>query len=611
MAKGFNIFGKISEEIDDFDNGGIWIVGKPDNKYENPQKRGERGGYYHSQRQLLDAIDMMGASKFRKGIWDDEGQRKTYLNIANFYRDVMKMKIMIYVSNYIFQPKSLDFTWVVWSFSRIFKTFAQRENYDDQIGEFAHDLSTYGTCVSIKATKWTERVPLRTIRNTQSAKTLYEAAVNGGYVILDSEKHYNEMELMPDWDVESLDNSKTYQVIQRYGLVPEGLVKGWYKMTDLEVSRYMKKDEEKMVLAIAITIPEGAGNVGKGEHLCFLEELDEDSWPLDECHIEQADGRWIGKGEMEKQLENQIARNLNANFRRRGILWAAKKIFQSTDDEIQSNLVYEVLDGEVIHVKNNGTISQVNTANQHSSEITADDTAVIQNSQQNAFAFEVATGEALPSGTPFRLGVVLANAVDSHFKSVRKTFSNFLIRAFFNQLVEICEEEYSGPHNIQVPLGETDLDAFREDLITYHTNLRIWDYILRHKAGQQGPDRAAIRLGVEQELARNEYAFLDAPKAFYKDADFYMTLNLVDDIGADIADLTTLYGTMVQKGDPRAENVLKQIFALRGKALAPLIGPTPEPAAQPTQTPPEAAPATPQLPAAVSNAVAAVPGPTA
>jgi hypothetical protein len=609
MNRTFNLFGKLTEEIDDFDNEGIYIVGRPDSKkYESKEKRGERGGYYHSQRQLLEAIDLASASKFKHGIWDEEGQRKTYLNIVNFYRDVMKMKINIDVANYLMEPTSLDYAWPVWLFDKKFKVWADDESYDDQIDEYAHDLSTYGTCVSKKAADCTVRVPLRTLRCTQSAKSLYKAAISGGYAIIESEFHYNQLTDYPDWEIGGLDKTKTYNVFERYGLVPASLLKKWRDLSDREIVNYQISPDDDMVLAMAIIVQDSGAGAAE-DSLVFLEQLDEETWPLDECHVEKIDGRWIGKGEIEKQLENQLARNLNANYRRRGILWAAKKIFQTTDENVQENLVYEVLDGQVLHVKPNGTITQVNTENQHSSEITADDNAVKENSQQNAFAFEVATGEALPSGTPFRLGVVLSQAVASHFDLVRKTFSNFLKRSFFDQIIPTFEQEYREEHSVVIPFGMSDVDAFRDDIITYHVNLRVWKYVLSHTPGQPGPNVQQIKTQVEQELSRNPYAFVEAPKDFYKEARQFMRLNLVDDIAADISDLITLYQTMVQKGDPRADHVLAEIFAKRGKALPAIVGgsPTPEPTPQPMPALPTSA--WPRLAAAAAKAGEAAKGP--
>lgn len=562
----FNIFSEIKKEIDDFNTGGTWITGRPknDNNYSNI-KRGERGGYWFSQRDTIESIDMASASKFKKGIWDEEGQRKTYMNIVNFYRDVMKMKINIDVKDYVLQPTSVDFTWPVILMDRKFKEWAEDESYDDLLDEFSHDLSTYGSTVSKKTRDCGDRVPLRTLRNTQTAKTLYGAAINGGYVHIENEFHYNRMKEYPSWDLTGLGKNKQYCVIERYALVPASFLKNWKTAPIIE-----SKEDEDMVLAQVIVIPEERSkNSPFPGKILFAEKLDEKSWPLEECHTEQRDGRWLGYGEIEKQLENQISRNLTVNLRRRGILWATKRIYQSSDDEVQRNLVMEVKDGEVIRIKPNGNVTQVNTQSQHLADFSQDESSWKENSQQNAFAFEVATGESMPGGTPFRLGVVLSQAVASHFKLVRKTYSNFLKRSFFDQLIPIFKSEYSDEHTVQIPMGATDIDNLKEAMAVYHVNIKMFNAV---HAGEQF-DMQSARQEVDQEMARSPYLFISVPAEFYDNANAYMHLNLVDDITAEMTTLTTLYQTMASKGDPRAEGVLRQIFALQGRSYDLIAGP--------------------------------------
>lgn len=572
----FNIFSELQDEINDFDSKGYYITGEPKgNGYGDPGKKGERGGYYYSQKDLYESIDLASASKYKKGILDAEGQRKTFINVVNFYRDVMKMKIIIKVANYIFEPLSLDFTWPVWFMGRKFGIFAEEESYDDELQDRAHDLATYGSCVSKKTAYCTERVPLRTLRNTQSAKSLWHAARSGGYVIIEDDKHYNEMEEYPDWQTEDLDPSKSYNVYERYALVPQSLYDTW-QTNGGEVE---SKEAERQVLVQAILILENTSKKNNPQFakgtILYMEKVDEDSWPLDECHTERIDGRWAGKGEIEKQLENQIARNLNANLRRRGLLWATKKIYQSSDPEVQSQLLMEVRDGEVLYVKPNGTISQVNTANQHLSEFTADDNTWKENSQQNAFAFNVATGEDMPSGTSFSLGVLLDKAVSSHFTRVRSRFSNYLKRDFFNQILDIFQEEYSEAHTQQIPLGASDIENLKEAMLTYHVNERYFDAL----AKRQRPDMDKIRMETEEEMMSNPYLFLDIPEDYYPNAHYYMKLNIDDDIGPDITTLTTLYTTMQQSQDPRAEQILNMIMAKQGKSLAYIAGKKVQPVA--------------------------------
>lgn len=590
MSK-YDIFSELKKEIDDFDTGGFYIVGKPKSEVEyKDSRKGEKGGYYFSQKDTLESIDLASASKYKKGIRDEEGQRKTFINIVNFFRDVMKMKININVANYIFEPTSLDFTWPVWLMDRKFKAWAQEESYDDQIDEYGHDLATYGSTVGKRLHKCTERVPLRTVRCTQSAKSLLHAAMNGGYVIIENDYHYNAMKDYPDWNLEGLSKNESYSCCERYGLVPKSIFDAWE--TNGGVSESIPDDDE-MIMVQAVLIPEHKDKerFSKG-HICWMEKLTEETFPLEECHAEKVDGRWLGRGEIEKQLENQIARNLSANLRRRGLLWATKKIYQSSDEEVQKSLLMEVADGEVLKVKQNGQISQVNTANQHLNEFQSDENSWKENSQQIAFAFNIATGENMPSGTSFSLGVVLDRAVSSHFSMVRNTFSNFLKRSFFDQLVPLFREEYSGEHTMQIPLGATDIENLKESMIIFHANLRLFDAVVKGSR----IDQDQIRMDILTEMARNPYLFIDIPEEFYPDIHYFMKLNIDEDIGPDVTTLTTLYQAMAARQDPRADQVLKMIFAKQGKSLDAIAGVKPKPVA-PLQPDSPALPGNPAAPA--------------
>lgn len=568
----FNIFEKLDECIEDFDEGGYYIAGQPKSEVAYKQSRkGEKGGYWFSQKDTLESIDLASASKYKKGVKDGEGQRKTFINVVNFYRDVMKMKININVAHYIFEPLDLDFTWPVFLMGRKFGIWAQEESYDDQIDEYGHDLATYGTTVSKRLKDCTERVPLRTLRNTQSAKSLMHAALTGGYVIIEDDKHYNEMKGYPGWKISGLSKSKSFNTFEFYTLVPASLLENW----ETNGGEVDSDDDEEMVAVQAILIPdekEKGKRFSKGT-IVWMEKVDEDSFPLEECHAEKVDGRWLGRGEIEKQLENQIARNLTANLRRRGLLWAVKKIYQSSDDEVQKNLVMEVADGEVVKVKANGQISQINTSNQHLAEFQSDENAWKENSQQIAFAFNIATGENMPSGTSFSLGVVLERAVNDHFTMVRSTYSNFLKRCFFDQILDIFREEYSDEHTQQIPLGMSGIENMKESMIVFHTNLRVFDRIAKRQS--VNPD--AIRQEILEEMTRNPYLFVKIPADYYPRAHYYMKLNITDDIGPDVQTLTSLYQAMEAKGDPRAEQVLKMIFAKQGKSLDMIAGAKPKP----------------------------------
>lgn len=570
----YDIFHELETETTDFEEGYYLAGANKTNDGFDRNKKGEKGGYFFSQKETLESIDLAVASKYKKGVRDEEGQRKTFINIVAFYRDVMKMKININVSNYIFEPRFEEATWPVWLMGRKFQTWAQEESYDDQIDEYGHSLATYGTTVSKKCAGGSERVPLRTMRNTQTAKSLWHAASSGGYVHIEDDKHYNEMKEYPGWEIDGLSKGKNYNTVERWALVPKKMLEGEAWRKDQGILDSYDEDEDEMVTAYMVLIPgeRAKGKETKGTVL-FMEEVDEQTFQLEEAHAEREDGRWLGKGEVEKQLENQIARNLTANLRRRGLLWAVKKIFQSSDDEVSNQLLMEVRDGEVLYVKPNGQISQVNTANQHQGDFASDEEMWKENSQQRAFAFNIATGENLPSGTSFSLGVVLDKAVSSHFSMVRNTYSNFLKRSFFDQLMPIFIGEYADAHTQQFPVGASDLENLQDQIIQFHKNVRIFEAMADRSSKPVAIDEDKIRQDILKELALKPWLFVDIPEDFYDYAHAYMRLNIDDDIGPDIQTLTTLWQTYMQRGDlDRADRILRKIMAKRGENLPALVG---------------------------------------
>ena len=582
MDKTFNLFSKLKENLNDYYNNGVYLVGKPSVKdqFNDQDNRGLDGGYYYSQRLTLEAIDLACASKFKKGPKDAEGKTKTYLNIVNFHADVAINQVGVNTSNYILEPTGDDSSWPVFFMDKKFKEYCDEESYDDIIDELTDDYCRKGTCVVKTVKDSVERVPLRTLRNSQKAKTLEDAARNGGYVIIENEYSYSKMKQYPKWNIDGIDKTKIHNVFEQMSLIPRALLK---KFKGLEVN---ENDWEDIICAYQVLIPNletfksNVKNEDAGGKIVFLEEILDipGEFPLEEAHYKKIDGRWLGEGEVEKQLQNQISRNLTANLRRRSLMWAAKKVFQSSDDDVAKNLLMEVKDGEVLKIKPNGTISQVNSQTQHLGDFTSDENSVKENSQQISFSFEAASGESFASGTPFRLGAILENAVSKYFKRKQDTFSNFLKRSFFNQLIPIFKEDMSNAHKLRYSIPDDQYETALEGMVKVHTN----DILIKEWAKGNLVSREYVKGEIDKELRKKPYIFWDIPENFYKDIHCYMRLNINEPIAADIETLTTIWDRLDQRGDPRADKVLKAIFAKKGKNLDAIIGKATENVTSPT-----------------------------
>ena len=587
MNKTYNLFSKLKENLNDYYNNGVYLIGKPsvkDSMLDN-DKRGMEGGYYYSQKLTLEACELAAASKYRKGPKDAEGKTKTFLNIVNFHGDVAENQVGVNTSNYILEPTNDSQSWAVFFMDKKFKEYSDEHSYDDIIDELTHDYCHKGTCVVKKVKDSVERVPLRTLRNSQRAKTLEDAARNGGYVIIENEMSYSKMKRYPKWKIDGVDKMKIHNVFEQMTLIPRA------KLNEFKGLAVTEDSWEDMVCCYQVLLPDLATfkketkDEDVGGKILFLEEIIDapGEFPLEEAHYKKIDGRWLGEGEIEKQLQNQISRNLTANLRRRSLMWAAKKIFQSTDDDVAKNLLMEVKDGEVLKVKPNGTVTQVNAQTQHLGDFTADENATKENSQQISFSFEAASGESFASGTPFRLGAILENAVSKYFKRKQDTFSNFLKRSFFNQLIPIFQADIEDEHELRYNIADDQYEDALAGMIKVHKNAILSENWIK---GNYVTEEYVMK-EVEKELRKKPYIFWIIPERFYKDIHCNMRLNINEPISADVESLTTIWDRLDQRGDPRADKVLKAIFSKKGKNTDAIMGgaTAPKSAIAPANTP--------------------------
>jgi len=559
----FDIFGQIGRELESFKSDKILIAGKEDSDSARYLTKSKKKGYLFNQAETIDLIDLYYNSIFEKGELDSEGQRKLFLNICAFRSDVASKMIDIDTKDFIFVPAELDYKWTTYFITREFEQWARENYFGELINEFVEHYPKYGTVVSKRVGKLIERIPLRNLVNQQDAKDLKTAR----FVIeLHRDMTLSEMKKYPDWDLTNvkLEFGTTATVYERYGEIPLGYYNK-LKGIDKEVD-----DQETIDAVVICLLDKKDTNDEYNGTVLFVEEVKER--PYEECHWRKQDGRWLGIGEVENQFENQIARNMIANLRRRALLWSSKKIFQSPDENVAKNLIRDVKDGQVLRIMPNGNITQVDMASREVGEFQSTEQIWEDNSNQKSFTYEVATGEAMPSGTPFRLGVVLSNAVSSHFGLKREKLGMFLKKVVFEQIFDIFKKEKRREHKYLVFAGEKGVDNLKKKVAEIKFNQRIREIM---SSDGKMPNPEVLRLEIEEEIKNKDVMEFIVPDSVYDEAKVYMNLNITgEDLNVEtkITTLTTLYQTLATKGDPRADTILDRIVALTGDNLEALIG---------------------------------------
>lgn len=574
----YNVVGAFENAVKTFDTERVPVI------YDLDTKGGAKHSF--SQRELLNDIDLAWNSLYKDGKKDKDNKRKLFLNIVRFYLEVAVKNTDVDIKNFVFTPVdySTENKWAVWFFKRQFGTFVKDSGYGKVINDLNWSLRKYGSCVSKGVGEDILSVPLHSLKLDQKAQTLMEGIEGGTPLIEEHEYSHYQMSQFPDWKgVEEFQGKR--KVWEGYTLLSKE------EYAEIKGEEYEEEDDDKKSLYLVIVMPSGKMEEDKRAkydgRVLYCEPVDK--IPYEECHTGKQRHRWLGMGEVEKQMENQIGKNLSTNLRVRGMTWSAKNVYQKAGEPIGRSLLTEVEDGEVLEVGLNGQISRIDTATRSLADFQQHEASFDDNSQKQSFAFESATGESFASGTPFRMGAMLSNSVMSHFDLERETFAFFLKDSFFGQILPIFKERAGKDLFI---IGQTD-EGFN-DLLELYTEVQSNDYYGKLMTSpeildmENLPTPEDVKQYVSFKLSKEKHLFASVPKEVYKGAKYKIDLDITgeDKDPADKETLTTLYQTMSQKGDPRADKVLDVLLLSMGKNMQVMAGKQMNPeAVQPTTNP--------------------------
>ncbi|MCK9319381.1 hypothetical protein [Methanoculleus sp.] len=570
ITSSFNIFQQTNKELDEFFNTKIHLAGK---KTEGAIKylSKENTAYTFNQYEMLQLIDMYWNSQFTTGDKDPQGRTKLFMNVGKFRSEVASKQVDIDVKDFLFTPEDYASTIGAWLMQEEFKNYSKETYFGELINECVDNFPKYGSVVLKEVGGKLEFTPLQTLRNDQSAKDLNSAR----YVI----EEHNDMTMgeiqemeKNKWEIGdfSLPFGETTTVYERMGSVPL-----WY-YNDVNKISNEGVDTNKVVDALFIftikNTPRSSKRTDKG-HIFYSKIIKNRRYR--EAHWSKQYGRWLGIGEMENQIPNQVAKNVLINILKNGFEWSAKRAFQTSDEKVVNNLAKEVQDGAVLLVDANAEIKQIDLAARYGNEAQQMINEWEKNSDQKSFTYEVATGEALPSGTPFRLGVVLSNAVNSHFSKKREMLGIFFKKCVMDFLIpDFQAKAISGDSLIIMNSDLPGYEAIRAAAEDYTIGQVIKASIFSGKL----IDMEMINQLVNPISIANQL-FIKRPADFYTKIKSKFDLCITgeeNNIEKKITSLTTLYQVLSAQGDiEKATKVLSRIMALTGENMSLFGGTTP------------------------------------
>lgn len=399
----------------------------------------------------------------------------------DFYTDIIGPRVDSEVKNLRFDTKHLllfsqnptkDFAAVFVANAALKKWLTERGE-DVKLKEAVEAFSMDGNVGFKRTGKGYEILdPLNTYIINPLAKTVNETDIVERY-----EMTASEIMSMSAWDpaakmrtIENLANksfsasedssdlSSSKPMFEIFEFTGEMSEEEYYSLKGLEGG-----DEYKYMLVKGVFAGLRSGQSSGNRFVLFCDVLKGD---MEDHYIYAHRGRYNKRfwreGLYELLFDYQIRANQITNDLARGLEWASKVVFKSSDRQILENIRADLDNGDVLIAED---ISQLEVRIQGADQLIADWNRIMQEADRIANSFEIVRGDALPSGTPFRLGALLDENAGKLYSLLRQKLTLPYKVVFHTWVLRHLVKDLKG-QEIFTLVGDTEiLDQLREIIV--------------------------------------------------------------------------------------------------------------------------------------------------
>lgn len=492
------IISQINADLMDYDTSEVIIA----DKYKFRQKETIKDNLrtYHSQ--------------FKDGTDDKDGFRKFFKNIVKNPCTVTTKAIAFYPADIRIMAKPGQNSRKAWIFDRDFRYWVGKSGFDGLLRETFDGLPIQGSFVWKKVRGKMYPVDLRNFACEQSADSL----INATYVI---EQHlYSPAEFARmDWDKEKkaevmkrFKNSaeKYIRVIEWRGFVPSELVgeegDGYTRVVAIAYVPDVSPD----------TTEKGVPKDAAGAVLIHSSvELEED-FPYREFHLEKIPGRWLGVGKVEQNRDPQIRTNEITNLRVKSSYFASVNLWQTRDNTINTNLLHDVSNGDVIPVLSE--ITRIPNEDRNVGPLGDEEAGWARNRDEVANTFDVVRGERIPGDVTLGAVEIAAQMTMSYFDGIRRAIAAQLKPIIKNDIIGDFFANNSEEHYVKL-VGE-DFDKWGDIMIAEKKNMAILKYFFDQGKLPSGAQVDMITAAITERIRTGKEAVEKLPRDFYDNLDY-------------------------------------------------------------------------------------------
>lgn len=216
-------------------------------------------------------------------------------------------------------------------------------------------------------------------------------------------------------------------------------------------------------------------------------------------------GKMLGIGMVERARHSQISTNVAAQQYKYSLDLASTHLLQSSSKNLKGkNVITNVKRGSILKHDDGKPISSVDMSPQALAHLQGY-MAQWQNQVDRATGtFAVATGEELPSGTPYRLGAIMDQNAQSSFDLRREEYAIFLNRIYKERVIPFLIRQIRKKDTLKLKFSPEELKDLDRDTANYRVDRELVKQYLDGEFDNVPPAMKFAVMDVKREEMLNE-----------------------------------------------------------------------------------------------------------
>lgn len=463
--------------------------------------------YAKTHPELLRMLDFYKVSKYTENNWD-QGERRLFMNVINSPVLVASKMIDIDLKDIIATPGVGSNEYEAWIYQTLLRLFLKQNQFGEVINKIVFNGPRYGTVFLKKTKDGIQNVPARNIACNPLVWDFSPPLI---------EKHvYSLQSFKITGDAKGWDNvDKVYEKFKDARERDVVVYEIYGELGDTRDNFFLIAGTKKGEFPF------------RGRYPLYTTRIDlEKDFPYKAWHWSRLHGRFLGWGQGERFLENQIAKNYNEYLLRNGLKWTSLQLFQTTDENVARNLLHDAENGDVFKV--NAGIERIAMEERNLSAFSYYDQKWDANTRKNGFNYEIMSGGRPPAGTPLGTSVLQTKMAQGFFGLKQEGLGQFIKEVINDWVLGDFKSRHKKNYKLLLKeLPPEKIDILKRSAEKKELKNEYFNYLMRERSIPSPRERQIFSKMVKERM--DSERALELPKDFIKNLDVKLDVTVTEE----------------------------------------------------------------------------------